>query len=152
MALQFLLNNVDLSSRLRQDDWSVQENFGRQGSTASFTLIDEHVGEDGAPDTWNVAVAPLSTVKLTDLTLGKTLFAGLCVNPVMTWQSPILNTWALECKDFTDYADKAYVFGDFRGMSADAIARSLITQAVVGYTTANIQPAPSIPRVKVKWQ
>lgn len=113
---------------------SVTQNFGRQGDTATFPLMDDWSGRA----TPNFHIPAFSTVKLTDNTLGKVLFAGIANNVVQDVQSPIFNEWDLNCTDYTFYADNAIVQGTFIGQTVDQIIVSLTAQANIGITAAKV--------------
>lgn len=142
-----LINGVDRTSHLEQEAWDITQNFGRQGDTANFTLIDELTTT--AP---TFVVHPLSEVQLTDVSLGVVLFSGIVTNPVWTQISPTLIQWQLSCKDWTIYADNIIVNGIFEGQTASAIVKSLTTQANVGLTTNNVESAPVIDRIKINFK
>lgn len=111
---------------------TITQNFGRQGDTAVFPLIDEYTT---AP-TFNVPV--FSQVKLVDNTAGVTLFAGVCNNPALDVSGPNLNEWHLQCTDYTTYADSAIVHGVFTAQTVDQIVVSLTQQANCGITAATV--------------
>lgn len=123
---------------------SISQNFGRQGDTATFPLVDEYVTNP----TFFIPV--LSTVKLVDNNSGQTLFAGVCNNPVLKVIGPNLNEWDLQCTDFAFYADAADVHGSFFGLTVDQIVIALTNQANCGITAATVanggfvSPAPQL--------
>ena len=88
---------------------SITQNFGRQGDTGIFILVDEYV------TTPSIVIPVLSQVELIDNTAGQTLFAGVCNDPVLDVTSPTRNEWNLQCTDYTFYADNAIVRGQFYG-------------------------------------
>jgi hypothetical protein len=130
---------------------TISQNFGRQGDTATFPLVDEY------ETTPHVLVPPLSQIKLRDNILSKTLFAGVVSDPVMQVTAPILNEWSLTCTDYTFYADNALVHGTFYGMTADQIIISLTKQANCGISAATIKnggfvaPGPQLASVVLNW-
>lgn len=131
---------------------SIGQNFGRQGDTATFPLVDEYNGT-----TPHVVVPPLSQVSLRDNILSKVLFAGVANDPILQVTSPIRNEWALQCTDYTYYADNALVHGQFYGLTADQIVISLTQQANCGISAATIRkggfvaPGPQLASVVLNW-
>jgi hypothetical protein len=113
---------------------TITQNFGRQGDTALFPLVDDF-SATGVP---NVVIQPLSTVQLIDNTLNQTLFAGVCTDPVFTNTSPVRNEWSVQCTDFTYYADKQVVHGTFIGQTVDQIVIALTQQANCGITAKKV--------------
>lgn len=113
---------------------TLNQNFGRQGDTATLTLVDEYTT---AP-TFYVPV--LSQVKLVDTTSGQNavLFAGVVTDPVLNVTSPTRNEWTLACTDYTFYADNALVHGNFYGQTVDQIVVALTQQAGCGITAASV--------------
>lgn len=112
---------------------SITQNFGRQGDTALFPLVDEF--PNGTP---SVVIKPLSTIKLVDNSISTTLFAGVCNDPSFTNTNPIRNEWYLQCTDFTYYADKKVVHGTFIGQTVDQIVVALTQQANCGITAKKV--------------
>src|ERR1039457_4334377 len=145
-SYSLLINGVDLSSHMPQSSFSIQQNFGRQGDTASFSLYDEITTT--AP---NFVVKPLQSIVLTDTNLGTVMFGGLVTNPKWVQEAPNLIRWDLQCVDYTYYANKIIVHGIFVGQTADAIIKDLVTLANVGLTTNNVQPGPTIDRIKINY-
>lgn len=111
---------------------SISQNFGRQGDTATFVLVDEYVTTPG----FHIPV--FSQVKLYDNIANTTLFAGVITDPVLDVTSPNRNEWALQCTDYTLYADNAIVAGSFVGLTVDQIIVQLTQQANCGITAATI--------------
>jgi hypothetical protein len=108
---------------------SLTQNFGRQGDTATFTLIDDYNGLSGP--TYNIK--PLSQISFFDNIANTSLFAGVVTNVQM---APDFNrnVWTLACTDYTFYADNAIVQGTFLGQTIDQIIVSLTQQANCGIT------------------
>lgn len=113
-------------------DMSITQNFGRQGDTMTFSLIDEKITDP----TFNIQV--FSQVKLVDNTAGVTLFAGVVTAPTLVLDGPIKNEWALQCTDYTFFADNAIVQGTFIGQTVDQIVVALTKQANCGINAATI--------------
>lgn len=111
---------------------SITQNFGRQGDTAVFVLVDEYV------TTQHFHIPVFSQVKLVDNTAGQTLFAGVCNDPVLSVDSPNRNEWSLQCTDYAYYGDNAIVHGNFYGETTDQIIVALVKQANCGITAATI--------------
>lgn len=115
---------------------TITQNFGRQGDTATFPLVDDY----SATGTQNIHIPVMSQVKLTDNNLGgKVLFAGVADDPTLVVQSPTLNEWDLQCTDYTFYADNIIVNGTFIGLTVDQIVVRLTQQANCGITAKSIR-------------
>ncbi len=114
---------------------SITQNFGRQGDTANFPLVDDYQ----ATGTQNISIPVMSRVKLVDNNLNKTLFAGVANNPALAVQSPTLNEWDLQCTDYTFYADNVIVNGTFIGLTVDQIVVRLTQAANCGITAKTIR-------------
>lgn len=110
---------------------TINQNFGRQGDTASLPIVEEIKG------TPSIHIPADSRVKLYDNLAGQTLFAGVCNKPVLI-ASATLNEWQLACTDYTYYADNALVHGEFIGLTVDQIVVALTQQAGCGITAASI--------------
>lgn len=125
---------------------SITQNFGRQGDTAVFVLVDDWAGQAHP----NFIIKVLSQIKLVDNNLGQTLFAGVVNDPILYVDGANRNEWTLNCTDYTFYADNANVQGVFNGYSIDQIIVSLTNQANCGIhaaTVANggyVAPAPTV--------
>jgi hypothetical protein len=111
---------------------TINQNFGRQGDTAVFPLVDEYV------TTPHFHIDVLSQVKLVDNNLGVTLFAGVCNDPVQNATSPNRNEWYLQCTDYTYYADNAIVYGNFYGLTTQSIIISLTNLANCGISAKKV--------------
>lgn len=115
---------------------SINQNFGRQGDTATFPLADDY----SATGTPNFHIPVMSQVSLTDNNLGgKVLFAGVVNDPSLIVQSPTLNEWSLKCTDYTFYADNIIVNGTFIGLTVDQIVIRLTTLANCGITAQSVR-------------
>lgn len=113
---------------------TITQNFGRQGDTATFVLVDDW----GGRTTPNFHISVLSQVELRDNTLDIVLFAGLVTDLVQDVQGPTFNEWDLNCTDYTFYADSAVVQGTFIGYTTDKIIVALTNQANCGIKAATI--------------
>lgn len=127
---------------------AISQNFGRQGDTATFVLVDDwsQPGQSGP----SMVIAPMSLVKLVDNTAGQTLFAGVCNVPQVVPVAVTRNEWVLACTDYTFYADNAIVHGVFNGLTIDQIVVSLTQQANCGISAATVRnggfvaPGPTV--------
>lgn len=126
---------------------TITQNFGRQGDTATFTLVDEYAG---AP---NFYIPPLSQISLYDNTAAQNLFAGVVNAPTLVVTGTNRNEWVLQCTDYTIYADNINVVGTFNGLPIDQIVVLLTQQANCGITATTVanggfvSPAPVINTV-----
>lgn len=144
-------SQVDFSNNLAWGGSSaptITQNFGRQGDTAVFVVVDDFAGRT----TPNFVIKPLSQVAFFDHTANVSLFAGVVTN-VQLNAGVNRNEWILNCTDYTFYADNAIVQGTFIGKTIDQIAVALTQQAncgvnaiQTGQTTAGqpgfVTPAP----------
>jgi hypothetical protein len=125
---------------------SITQNFGRQGDTATFVLVDDW---QGFPHP-QIFIPVLSQIKLVDNNLGVALFAGVVNDPTLYVDGVNRNEWVLQCTDYTFYADNAVVHGIFNGFSLDQLAVILTQQANCGINAATVAnggfvaPAPSV--------
>lgn len=132
---------------------SVSQQFGRQGDTATIPLVDDWQGRT----TPHFYIPVLSQVSLTDSNTGTNLFAGVVNGPTLTVDGANRNEWALQCTDYTLYADNAIVQGTFNGLSVDQIVILLTQQANCGISAAKISaggfvaPAPVLTQVNFNW-
>lgn len=127
---------IDYSNRLA---WAgagqlpaITQNFGRQGDTATFPLVDEYV------TTPHFSIPMYSQVKFVDVTLGLTLFAGVVNHPHLAVDGPGSSEWQLQCTDYTFYADNAVVQGTFTGQTVDQIVVALTKLANCGITADTV--------------
>lgn len=124
---------------------SLNQNFGRQGDTATFALVDDFQ-LTGIP---NFVIKPLSQVSFFDNTANVSLFTGVVTNVSLDVENG-RNIWNLNCTDYAFYADNAIVQGTFIGMTIDQIVIALTAQANCGITAVSVAnggfvaPAPSI--------
>lgn len=126
---------------------TLNQNFGRQGDTGTFSLVDDYNGQTGP----NFVIKPLSQVAFTDVTAGVSLFTGVVTDVIL---DPLVNrnVWNLSCTDYTFYADNAIVQGTFIGQTIDQIVVALTQQANCGITAIQsstsssgfVAPAPLI--------
>jgi hypothetical protein len=141
---------IDYSTRLMWGGGSggmtITQNFGRQGDTATFFLMDQTTG---APD---FVIPVFSQVKIVDNTAGGvTIFAGVVNNPSLILDGPTRNEWQCQCTDYAFYADNSIVQGTFIGQTVDQIVVALTQQANCGITAATIAnggfvaPGPQLP-------
>lgn len=136
-----------------QNSMSITQNFGRQGDTATFVLVDDWQ----AFATPRVFIPVLSQIKLVDNTISTTLFAGVVTNPTLLIDGARRNEWTLQCTDYTFYADNAVVHGIFNGFTLDTIVVALTQQANCGITAAKIAdggfvtPAPSVNTINFNY-
>lgn len=141
---------IDYTSQLSYDgisqQMSITQNFGRQGDTAMFILVDDWAGQTQP----NFVIKVLSQVELIDEHIGAVLFAGVVNDPVLYVDGANRNEWILNCTDYTFYADNANVQGIFNGYTIDKIIVALTEQADCGITAATIAdggyvaPAPLV--------
>jgi hypothetical protein len=123
---------------------TITQNFGRQGDTATFPLVDEYSG------TPHYQVPVMSAVSLYDANCSQTLFAGVVTDPVQSVTGPNRNEWTLGCTDNTFYADSAIVHGVWNGFTVDQIVVDVTRQANCGITAQQAQyggyvaPAPQL--------
>lgn len=144
---------VDYTNNLSYDgieqQMTITQNFGRQGDTAVFVLVDDWQGRT----TPNFVIEVLSQVKLLDNTIGETLFAGVVNDPILFVDGANRNEWNLQCTDYTFYADNANVQGVFNNYTIDRVIVELTEQANCGVRAATIAdggfvaPAPSISTI-----
>lgn len=136
-----------------QQGLTINQNFGRQGDTATFTLVDDYQGRV-LP---NFYIPVESQISLTDNTANQNIFAGVVVNPQLFNDGSNRNEWVLSCVDYTYYADNAWVHGTFNGQTIDNILVSLTRQANCGINAATVRnggfvtPAPSLTRYSIGW-
>lgn len=133
---------------------TISQNFGRQGDTATFCLVDEY------RTTPNIPIIPvMSQVKLTDNRIGVVLFAGVINDPQLQIDGPTRNEWTLNCTDYTFYADNSTpVIGTFNNFASQDIVISLTEQADCGIDAAFtrnggfVAPGPVLPSVVIGYQ
>lgn len=136
------------------NQFTLNQNFGRQGDTATIPLVDEY------SSTPHFYIPVESQIALYDNNLSQTLFAGVVNDPILTPTGPNRNEWQLKCTDYTYYADNSTpVFGpDFNGYTADAIVVMLTQQADCGITASPVSqggfvaPGVVLPSVAVPYQ
>lgn len=132
-------------------DMSISQNFGRQGDTANFVVLDEF------SSTPNFYVPVESQVRLTDNLLSEVLFAGVVVKPTPTFTGPNRTEWVLNCTDYTYYADNAVVFGTFNNLTVDQIVVLLTNGSGSGITAAPtglggfVAPGPQLTQVQFNY-
>lgn len=143
-----LVNGTDYTSYMQDSQWSITQNWSRQGDTATFYLVDEHTD---APESLHIIIPPLATIVFTDTVLNQVLFSGVVTMPIMKYQGPNLATWQLQCSDWTYLADRSVVFGDFKTISADQVIKTLVAQSQCGITTKNVMPGPMLNRIQFSY-
>lgn len=130
---------------------TITQNFGRQGDTATFVLLDEYA------TTQNFYIPPMSQISLYDNLAFANLFAGVVNTPTLVVTSPNRNEWVLQCTDYTLYADNINVQGTFNGLPIDQIVVLLTQQANCGITAVTVAnggfvaPAPVINTVSFNY-
>lgn len=108
---------------------ALTQNFGRQGDTATFVLVDDYNGQ-AQP---NFVINALGQISFFDNIANTSLFAGV-ITDVQLDVLNNLNMWTLTCTDYTFYADNAIVQGTFIGQTIDQIVVALTLQANCGIT------------------
>ena len=156
---------------------SVSQNFGRQGDTATISIVDANYSTGVPP---NLKVSPsfvfpsFSVVKLFDQTaynyyLGQgalpqdaddnaTLFYGYVQTQTLYINSPTEAEWTLSCVDFSGYANAAIVQGTFEGISMGNAVVDLVKKANCGINASLVsdggfvEPGPILPRTVIHYQ
>lgn len=154
--IQLLVGGVDRTANMDQTSapYSISKNFSRQGDTATFTLVDDHK----TVNAYSFYPAIDTTVQLTDVGLGKVLFAGICNKPQFYWDGPNLAHWALNCVDYSTLADNAAVVGDVVNITAGQAMVNLVNQANCGIKAALVAnggfvtPGPTISFLRVNYE
>lgn len=132
---------------------TITQNFGRQGDTATFALVDELNG--GTP---NILIPPMSQVSLYDSIAGQTLFAGVCHTPTMAYDGPLRREWSLDCTDYAYYGDNQISQGVYFDKTVDQIVIDLTTKANCGITAVSVAnggfvaPGPKLPSVVLNYR
>lgn len=155
-ALQLLVNGVDLTGKMDtvMNPWSITKQFSRQGDTASFFLVDEHSTATGY--TYYLGID--QEIVLKDTVLNKVMFSGICNKPQFGYISPNMNTWTLNCVDYSTFADNKPVFGDVINTTAGQALVNFVNQANCGLSAslvANggfVTPGPTIQFLRVNYQ
>jgi hypothetical protein len=152
-SYQLIVGGTDYSGYLEHDTWSVTQNFGRQGTTARFQLMDDW--STRTPAVPQVNIKPLSELTFLDTSTGALLFAGYVTTPNLTSYNPTTNEWLLDCVDYTLRADNIIVFEDLYNLTADAMIVKIVHDAPLANlnaaTVANggyIYPGPIIGRLQ----
>lgn len=149
---------VDYSGRLAWDGAAqpptITQNFGRQGDTATLTLVDEYDPTVGQ----NIpAIKFGSQISLYDNTISKSLFAGVVIDPTLGVTGAARNEWTMQCTDYSFYANNAVVRGVFKGWTVDQIVISLTEQANCGISAVSladggfVAPGPQLANVSFGW-
>ena len=142
------INGVDRTSHVEDTTWTINQQWSRQGDTATIYLTDEHSTN---PISLGFYVPPLAQVVLTDTSLGQTLFSGVASFPEVQYSGPNLAYWQVGCTDWTYLGDRSTVFGDFQNQRADQIVSFLCAQSGSGITTSNVQMGPVINRIQINY-
>jgi hypothetical protein len=169
-----VVNGVDISRHLRSLDWSITQNFGRQGVTAHLVWTDDF-GTSRASKTNpatgltqpattagtpTFAIKTLQTVVMTDANTDMggpyTLFSGVITTPKLVTYGPTWNEWQCDAIDATTYADNILVQGTWLGNTADFIVKQLIAFAnaqfgATVFTTNNVKPGPVINKYRANY-
>jgi hypothetical protein len=131
------------------NQFTITQNFGRQGDTACLPLVDEYA--TGSP---NIPyIEPMTLVDLYDGNCGKTLFAGVANDPVLCVTGTNRNEWTLNCTDYTFYADNAICHGTWNGLTADQVVIDLTAQSDCGLHAVAVAgggyvaPGPTLPNL-----
>jgi hypothetical protein len=144
---------VDYGNRLAytggNNQISVTQNFGRQGDTATFDLIDEGYSSGEPP---NLVVHPsfiipaFSTVKLIDTAALEyygdddraSIFYGYVAHPQLTLNSPIEMDWYLSCVDPSGYANASVVQAVYEGIPMGDAIVDVVRKANCGISADTI--------------
>lgn len=135
-----------------QQQFTISQNFGRQGDTACVPLVDDWQ----TSNTPNFFIPVLSQISITDNNAGVNLFSGVVTDSSLS-PTKNRNEWSLQCTDYTFYADNAIIQGTFNGLSIDQIVISLTAQANCGITASSVAsggfvaPAPTVAQVNFNW-
>lgn len=132
---------------------TINQQFGRQGDTATLPLVDD----------WQFQSQPhfyipvLSQVSVYDHNASAYVFAGVVNDPTLVVTGTNRNEWSLSCTDYTFYADNIVVKGTFDNTSIDQIVVALTTQANCGITAATVaaggfvSPAPVVATISFNY-
>jgi hypothetical protein len=169
-----IVNGQDISRHLRALDWTVTQNFGRQGVTAHLVWTDDF-GTSRASQvnpatgltmpatiagTPTYAIKTLQTVVMQDMNTDMggpyTLFSGVITVPKLVTYGPTWNEWQCDAIDATTYADNILVQGTWLGNTADYIIKQLIAFAnaqfgATVFTTNHVLPGPVINKYRANY-
>jgi hypothetical protein len=144
---------------------SVTQNFGRQGDTATLSLIDGYYSRETSQNVIKVeptfTIPSFSLVKLIDNNAlshygdddRATIFYGYNQDPSLYIYSANEVEWALSCLDFTGYANASINQGTYEGIPMGNAIVDIVKKANCGITAALVadggfvQPGPNLPRV-----
>jgi hypothetical protein len=170
-----VVNGQDISRHLRSLDWSISQNFGRQGVTAHLVWTDDFGTSRASlanPASGNMvmpattagtptfSIQPLHTVVMKDMNTDMggpyTLFSGVITTPKLVTYGPTWNEWQCDAIDCTTYADNILVQGTWLGNTADFIVKQLIALAnaqfgATVFTTVNVKPGPVINKYRANY-
>jgi hypothetical protein len=147
---------------------SISQNFGRQGDTASLSVIDADYSTGVPP---HLVVSPsfvipaYSLVKIVDQNAlayygsidAATLFVGYVSHPTTHLISPTELEWNLSCVDYTGYANASVVQGLYEGIPMGDAVVDLVNKANCGIKAALItnggyvQIGPTLPRTVIHY-
>ena len=150
---------------------SITQNFGRQGDTGTFTLVDPFYSKqiNGVTVVSPSFVVPtFSRVKVVDQSIAAltdawkynygVLFQGYVSNPTLMITSPTKAIWHLTVMDYTGYMNASIVHGQYEGLKMEDLVVLLVKMADCGIkaeTTAKggyVSPGPVIPRLVFTYQ
>ena len=128
----------DVSTFCEDTQWSVQQEYGRQGSTATFVLTaPTGYSFAGSKDTaLTLLVKPMSTIALIDTSTGALIYAGIIQQPYLVFLSATIIQYWVQCVDFTYMVDSALVSYSPGPLPGDQIVKNLIYNANGGGGTA----------------
>jgi hypothetical protein len=134
--------------------FTITQNFGRQGDTATIPLVDDWAGLSSP----HFYIPVESQISLYDNNAAVNLFAGVITAPSLVVTGPNRNEWALACTDYTYYADNTIVHGTYNGLSIDQIVVAATLQGNCGISARTpagggfVSPAPVLTQVNLPYQ
>ncbi len=150
-AYRFTVAGTDYTGNFEQEQWTITENFGKQGDTATFYLTDVHPnGQIGA----DIYIPPLAAVELYDLTTGNQIYGGMVNEPKQYRPTVDQSRIELNCVDWTYLADSAICNYTYVNQTADAIIVDLVNNRCLTNPGLNcalaadggyVQPGPVVP-------
>lgn len=148
-TLQVKLNGVDVTQYFEQSTWTLNQDFGRQGDTATFYLVDDHTS---TPGTAHVTPQAEQTFVVKDTTLGITLFGGVVTRPQWQFLGYGTDYWTLNVVSYTTYADSRVVSYSYQNSSMGYILQNLTANAAAGITTNHVVSGPNIASVSGQFE
>jgi len=141
-TMQLLVNGVDRTVNMVQDQWTLTQQWGRQGDTATILLHDEYT-------TTNPTFVPqvTQTVQLKDVTLNQVIFGGIITKPELDVVNGGVNEWTLNCQSYAVWADSRIVSYAYHNTTLGAIIADLTQNAQIGLSTVNVVNGPTITAV-----